>query len=161
MASVNKVILVGNLGRDPEMRYSQEGTAFATISIATTERYKDKNSGEQKEITEWHRVAFAGRLAEVVGEYLQKGSSVYIEGKLRTRKWTDQSGVERFTTEVFADTLQMLGSPSSGGSTQGAGASASGSADEYPAASGRSSAARPAACPTPAKPVDDLEDTSF
>ena len=109
MASVNKVILVGNLGADPETRYLPSGDAVANIRLATTDRYKDKASGEFKELTEWHRVAFFGRLAEIVNEYLKKGSSVYIEGRIRTRKWTDQSGQERYSTEIVADQMQMLG----------------------------------------------------
>ncbi|WP_175939356.1 single-stranded DNA-binding protein [Caballeronia sp. BCC1704] len=109
MASVNKVILVGNLGADPETRYLPSGDAVANIRLATTDRYKDKASGEMKELTEWHRVAFFGRLAEIVNEYLKKGSSVYIEGRIRTRKWTDQSGQERYSTEIVADQMQMLG----------------------------------------------------
>ncbi|MBU6468592.1 MAG: single-stranded DNA-binding protein [Betaproteobacteria bacterium] len=108
MASVNKVILVGNLGRDPEVRYSSEGAAIANISVATTDVWKDK-SGEKQEKTEWHRVAFFGRLAEIAGEYLKKGSQVYLEGRLQTRKWQDKDGQERYTTEVIADRMQMLG----------------------------------------------------
>ncbi|MDR5755896.1 single-stranded DNA-binding protein [Caballeronia sp. LZ035] len=109
MASVNKVILVGNLGADPETRYLPSGDAVANIRLATTDRYKDKASNEFKELTEWHRVAFFGRLAEIVNEYLKKGSSVYIEGRIRTRKWTDQAGQERYSTEIVADQMQMLG----------------------------------------------------
>ncbi|SAL13311.1 single-stranded DNA-binding protein [Caballeronia humi] len=109
MASVNKVILVGNLGADPETRYLPSGDAVANIRLATTDRYKDKSSGEMKELTEWHRVAFFGRLAEIVNEYLKKGSSVYIEGRIRTRKWTDQAGQEKYSTEIVADQMQMLG----------------------------------------------------
>lgn len=108
MASVNKVILVGNLGRDPETRFLPSGDAVTNVSIATTETWKDK-SGEKQESTEWHRVAFFGRLAEVVGEYLTKGSTIYVEGSLQTRKWTDKEGVERFSTEIRADRMQMLG----------------------------------------------------
>jgi single-strand DNA-binding protein len=114
MASVNKVILVGNLGADPEVRYLPSGDAVANIRVATSDRYKDKASGDMKENTEWHRVAFFGRLAEVVGEYLKKGSSVYIEGRIRTRKWTDQAGQERYSTEIVAEQMQMLGSRGSG-----------------------------------------------
>ena len=110
MASVNKVIIVGNLGRDPEMRTFPSGDRVANVTIATTDKWKDKTSGEMKEATEWHRVVFNGRLAEIVGEYLRKGSQVYVEGSLRTRKWTDQQGVEKFTTEIRADQMQMLGS---------------------------------------------------
>ncbi|KMQ80807.1 Single-stranded DNA-binding protein [Candidatus Burkholderia pumila] len=109
MASVNKVILVGNLGADPETRYLPSGDAVANIRLATTDRYKDKASGEFKELTEWHRVAFFGRMAEIVNEYLKKGSSMYIEGRIRTRKWTDQQGQERYSTEIVADQMQMLG----------------------------------------------------
>ncbi|MBL8523769.1 MAG: single-stranded DNA-binding protein [Betaproteobacteria bacterium] len=109
MASVNKVILVGNLGRDPETRYMPDGGAITNISIATTSTWKDKN-GEKQESTEWHRVAFFGKLAEIAGEYLKKGSQVYVEGKLRTRKWQDKDGSDKYTTEVIADAMQMLGS---------------------------------------------------
>ena len=110
MASVNKVIIVGNLGRDPEMRTFPSGDQVANVTIATTDKWKDKQSGEMKEATEWHRVVFNGRLAEIVGQYLRKGSQVYVEGSLRTRKWTDQSGVEKYSTEIRADQMQMLGS---------------------------------------------------
>lgn len=110
MASVNKVILVGNLGRDPEQRTFPSGDQVANVTIATTDKWKDKQSGEMREATEWHRVVFNGRLAEIVGQYLRKGSQVYVEGSLRTRKWTDQSGVEKYSTEIRADSLQMLGS---------------------------------------------------
>lgn len=110
MASINKVILVGNLGRDPEMRYSADGAAICNISIATTSRWKDKASGEQREETEWHRVVFYNRLAEIAGKYLKKGSSVYIEGRLKTRKWQDkETGADRYATDVVADQMQMLG----------------------------------------------------
>ncbi|MEK6594863.1 MAG: single-stranded DNA-binding protein [Pseudomonadota bacterium] len=113
MASVNKVIIVGNLGRDPEVRYLPEGGAVANISVATTDTWKDK-SGEKQERTEWHRVAFFGKLAEIAGEYLKKGSQVYVEGALRTRKWQDKEGKERYTTEIVADRMQMLGSRGGG-----------------------------------------------
>ena len=110
--SVNKVILVGNLGRDPEMRYNPDGFTVANVSIATTSTWKDKNTGERRDDTEWHRVVFFGRQAEVVGQYLKKGSSVYVEGRLKTRKWQDKEGVDRYTTEIVADQMQMLGSRS-------------------------------------------------
>jgi single-strand DNA-binding protein len=113
MASINKVILIGNLGRDPEVRYMPSGDAVANITIATTETWKDKG-GEKQEQTEWHRVAMFGKTAEIAGEYLKKGSQVYIEGKLQTRKWTDKEGQERYTTEIRADRMQMLGSRSGG-----------------------------------------------
>jgi single-strand DNA-binding protein len=119
MASVNKVILVGNLGADPETRYLPSGDAVSNIRLATTDRFKDKASGEMKEATEWHRVAFFGRLAEIVNEYLKKGSSVYIEGKIRTRKWTDPAGVEKYSTEIVADQMQMLGGRTTGAGDEG------------------------------------------
>ncbi len=109
MASVNKVILLGNLGRDPETRYTTGGDAVTNLNIATSEQWKDKN-GEKQEKTEWHRVAFFGKLAEIAGEYLKKGSQVYVEGRLQTRKWQDKEGHERYTTEIVADRMQMLGS---------------------------------------------------
>ena len=109
MASVNKVIIVGNLGRDPEIRYMPSGDAIANIAVATSYKSKDKNTGEQKELTEWHRISFFGRLAEIVGQYLKKGSSVYVEGRLQTRKYTDKDGVEKYATDIIAETMQMLG----------------------------------------------------
>jgi single-strand DNA-binding protein len=109
MASVNKVIIVGNLGRDPEVRTFPSGGRVANVTIATTDRWKDKQSGEMKEATEWHRVVFNERLADIAGEYLRKGSQVYIEGSIRTRKYTDKDGVEKSVTEIRADTMQMLG----------------------------------------------------
>jgi single-strand DNA-binding protein len=121
MASINKVILIGNLGRDPEVRYNPNGVAWCTVSIATTRNWKDKTSGEKIEETEWHRVVFNDRLAEIAGEYLKKGRSIYVEGRLKTRKWTDKDGVEKFTTEVIANDMQMLGSREGGGGGAGAG----------------------------------------
>lgn len=115
MASVNKVILVGNLGADPETRYMPSGDAVTNIRLATTDRYKDKQSNEFKEATEWHRIAFFGKLAEIAGQYLRKGSSVYIEGRIRTRKWQDQSGQDKYSTEIVADQMQMLGGRGQGG----------------------------------------------
>lgn len=118
---VNKVILIGRLGGDPEVRYSPSGTAFANISVATSEQWRDKQTGEQKEQTEWHRVVFSGKIAEIAGEYLRKGSEVYLEGKLRTRKWTDQSGVEKCTTEIqvgVGGVMQMLGGKQDAGQQQ-------------------------------------------
>jgi single-strand DNA-binding protein len=120
---VNKVILVGNLGQDPEVRYMPNGGAVANITLATSESWRDKTTGENKEITEWHRVVLFGKLAEVAGEYLRKGSQVYIEGQLRTRKWTDQSGQEKYTTEVVVNvggTMQMLGGRQQGANAGGA-----------------------------------------
>jgi single-strand DNA-binding protein len=132
MASVNKVIIVGNLGRDPEMRTFPSGDQVANVTIATTDKWKDKQSGEMREATEWHRVVFNGRLAEIVGQYLRKGSQVYVEGSLRTRKWTDQSGVEKYSTEIRADQMQMLGSRQGmGGGGQGGGQQGGGYDDGY------------------------------
>ena len=118
---INKVILVGNLGQDPETKYMPSGSAVTNIRVATTEAWKDKQTGEQQERTEWHRVAFFGRLAEIAGEYLRKGSQVYIEGSLRTRKWQGQDGQDRYTTEIVANEMQMLGSPRGGGGGGGYG----------------------------------------
>lgn len=115
---VNKVILVGNLGKDPEVRYTPDGRAIANITVATSEQWKDKNTGQPQEKTEWHRVVIFGKLAEIAGEYLRKGSQVYLEGKLQTRKWQDQSGADRYTTEVVLDfngVMQMLGGRQGGG----------------------------------------------
>ncbi|MDH4417709.1 MAG: single-stranded DNA-binding protein [Acidovorax sp.] len=119
MASVNKVIIVGNLGRDPEMRTFPSGDQVANVTVATTDKWKDKQTGEMKEPTEWHRIIFNGRLAEIAGQYLRKGSQVYVEGSLRTRRWTDQSGVEKYSTEIRADSLQMLGQRQDGGGQGG------------------------------------------
>ncbi|MDH3309901.1 MAG: single-stranded DNA-binding protein [Gammaproteobacteria bacterium] len=116
---VNKVILIGNLGRDPEVRYSPSGSAVANITLATSESWKDKNSGEKQEKTEWHRVVFFGRLAEIAGEYLKKGSQVYVEGRLQTRKWQDKEGHDRYTTEIVANEMQMLGSRGGAGVPSG------------------------------------------
>jgi len=146
MASVNKVILVGNLGRDPETRYNPEGGAITNISIATTDTWKDKTSGEKQERTEWHRVVFFGRLAEIAGEYLKKGSQVYVEGSLRTRKWQDKEGKERTTTEIVADRMQMLGS------RQGAGDAGNREARE-PVAAGEDKPSK-----KPAGKFDDMDD---
>ncbi len=155
MASVNKVILVGNLGRDPETRYMPDGTAITNFSIATTESWKDKTSGEKQEKTEWHRIATYRRLAEIAGEYLKKGSQVYIEGKLQTRKWTDKDGVEKYTTEIIADEMKMLGSRQGMG-----GGDAGGGGGDYPRASAPSAggASKPAANKGGAAKFDDMDD---
>jgi single-strand DNA-binding protein len=131
MASVNKVIIVGNLGKDPEMRSFPSGDRVANVTIATTDKWKDKTSGEMKEATEWHRVVFNGRLAEIVGEYLRKGSQVYVEGSLRTRKWTDKDGIEKYTTEIRADSMQMLGSRQGMGAPAGGGGAGGGGGGGY------------------------------
>jgi len=141
MASVNKVIIVGNLGRDPEIRYTPEGAAICNVSVATTSQWKDRNSGERREETEWHRVVMYNRLAEIAGEYLRKGRSVYIEGRLKTRKWTDKDNIDRYTTEIVADQMQMLGGREGGSSDGGYGDSSS------PA---RQSSSRPAPASRPA-----------
>ena len=138
MASVNKVILVGNLGRDPETRYMPDGGAITNISIATTSTWKDK-SGEKQEATEWHRISFFGKLAEIAGEYLKKGSQVYVEGRLRTRKWQDKDGVEKTTTEVIADEMKMLGARQGMGGEGG-----SGGGGDYAKSSGGGSSGAPA-----------------
>ncbi len=118
---VNKVILVGNLGKDPDMKYTASGAAIANITIATSESWNDKQTGEKQEKTEWHRVVFFRRLAEIAGEYLRKGSQVYIEGKLQTRKWQDQNGQDRYTTEIVANEMQMLGGRGGEGGARPAG----------------------------------------
>jgi single-strand DNA-binding protein len=117
---INKVILIGNLGRDPEVRYMPSGSAVTNIAVATSETWKDKQSGEKQERTEWHNIVFFNRLAEIAGEYLKKGSKVYIEGSLRTRKWQDKNGQDRYTTEIIANEMQMLDSRGGGSSYQGA-----------------------------------------
>ena len=126
MASVNKVILVGNLGRDPEVRYAPSGAAICNITLATSRNWKDKESGERREETEWHRVVLYNRLGEIAGEYLRKGRSVYIEGRLQTRKWQDKEGQDRWTTEIVADQMQMLGGRDGGEGGAGSGAYGSG-----------------------------------
>jgi single-strand DNA-binding protein len=154
MASVNKVILVGNLGRDPETRYMPDGAAITNVSVATSFQWNDKASGEKKEETEWHRVVFRGKLAEIAGEYLKKGSQVYVEGSLRTRKWQDKDGQDRYTTEIMADRMQMLGSRSGAGEPRG---------EPRGEPATESKAAEPRSAPAPAakKPAgkfDDMED---
>lgn len=149
MASVNKVTVLGNLGRDPEIRYTPSNMAIATVSIATTYKAKDREPE-----TEWHRVVFFGRQAEVAGEYLKKGSSVYVEGRLRTQKWTDKNGIERYTTEIIAESMQMLGGKTSGGG---------GGGEPYDMpASGESRSTAPSAPAPRSKPapaaMDDLDD---
>jgi single-strand DNA-binding protein len=151
MASVNKVIIVGNLGRDPEVRYTPDGASITNVTIATTDTWKDKATGEKKEATEWHRVVFFGKLAEIAGQYLKKGRQVYVEGALRTRKWQDKEGQERYTTEIVANEMKMLGSRE-------------GMSDAPPRESGGNSSAaaggnRPAAAPQPAGGnFNDFED---
>jgi len=164
MASVNKVIIVGNLGRDPETRYMPNGEAVTNVAVATTESWKDKNSGEKKELTEWHRITFYRKLAEIAGQYLKKGSQVYVEGRLQTRKWTDKDGVEKYTTEIIADTMQMLGSrqgmgggASDDGGSYGGGGGAPARQSSGGGASGGSAARAPAAA-RPAPNFSDMDD---
>ena len=154
MASVNKVIIVGNLGRDPEVRYTPNGSAVCNVSVATTRTWKSKDSGDKNEETEWHRVVFYDRLAEIAGEYLKKGRPVYVEGRLKTRKWQDKDGVEKYTTEIVATDMQMLGSRegmgggASGGEDSGYGGGGGGGGYERPAPAARpagAAAGRPAA----------------
>jgi single-strand DNA-binding protein len=154
MASVNKVIVVGNLGRDPETRYMPDGAAITNVSVATSFQWTDKASGEKKEETEWHRVVFRGKLAEVAGEYLKKGSQVYVEGRLRTRKWQDKDGQDKYTTEIIADRMQMLGARAGSGEPRGEPRGEPQRAEE------RQSAATPSASGVkkPAGKFDDLED---
>jgi single-strand DNA-binding protein len=148
MASVNKVIIVGNLGADPETRFLPSGEAVANIRVATTETWKDKTSGEKKEATEWHRIAFFGRLAEIAGEYLKKGSQVYVEGSLRTRKWQDKDGQDRYSTEIRGDVMKMLGRREGGGEPRA-----------EPAMESKAAAPKAAAAAKkPGGKFDDLED---
>jgi single-strand DNA-binding protein len=161
MASVNKVIIVGNLGRDPEIRYMPSGDAIANIAVATSFKSKDRNTGEQKELTEWHRISFFGRLAEIVGQYLKKGSSVYVEGRLQTRKYTDKDGIERYATDIIAENMQMLGGRQGmGGGDAGMGMDEGGggyeSAPSRPAP--RQASPAPAARPQPQRPAPNFSD---
>ena len=166
MASVNKVILIGNLGRDPELRYNPSGVAFCTISLATTRNWKNRESGERQEETEWHRVIFNDKLAEIVGEYCKKGRPIYVEGRLKTRKWQDKEGRDTYTTEIVADQMQLLGGREGGeegggggagggagyargGAAAGGGGGGGGGRDggDFGESSARAPAARPAAAP--------------
>jgi single-strand DNA-binding protein len=158
MASVNKVILIGNLGKDPEVRYAPSGSAICNVTIATSRQWKDKTSGEKQEETEWHRVVFYDRLAEIAGEFLKKGRPVYVEGRLKTRKWTDKDGVEKYTTEIVADQMQLLGS------REGMGGAEDGTGYSRPAG-GESRGATPRPSAPAAKPAaksstgfDDMDD---
>lgn len=181
MASVNKVILIGNLGRDPELRYNPNGVAFCTISLATTRNWKNRESGEKQEETEWHRVVFNDKLAEIVGQYCKKGRPLYVEGRLRTRKWQDKEGRDTYTTEIIADQMQLLGGRDGGdemgggggGSSYGGGRSGSGGGrgadrgDDFDApaaapapraAAPRPPAPRPAPAPKSSTGFDDMDD---
>ena len=168
MASVNKVILIGNLGRDPEVRYTPNGAAICNVTIATSRQWKSKDSGERQEETEWHRVVMYDRLAEIAGEYLKKGKSVYIEGRLKTRKWTDKEGVEKYTTEIIAQEMTMLGGREGGGGGEegggGGGYSREGGGGAREGAPARPARQAPAAAPAPAASsrsntgFDDMDD---
>lgn len=158
MASVNKVIIVGNLGKAPEIRYMPSGDAIANIAVATSYKSKDRDTGEQKEQTEWHRIAFFGRLAEIVGQYLKKGSSVYVEGRLQTRKYTDKDGIERYTTDIVAENMQMLGGRQVDGAEDAADAPAAAANRPAPRQAPPAPAARPQATPRPAPNFSDMDD---
>ena len=152
MASINKVILIGNLGRDPEVRYTPSGAAVCNVTLATSRSWKDKTSGDKVEETEWHRVVFYDRLAEIAGEYLKKGRPVYVEGRLKTRKWTDKEGVEKYTTEIVAAEMQLLGSREGMGGDDAA-------AGQRGAPASRPAAARPAAsAPKSSTGFDNMDD---
>jgi len=150
MSGVNKVIIVGRLGKDPEVRYTSNGQAVAQINLATSESWNDKN-GQKQERTEWHRVSFFGRQAEVVGEYLKKGSQIYVEGRIQTRKWQDKEGQDRYTTEIVADRMQMLGGKSSGGGSFEV-------VENRPAASSGGAAAPAKAAPAAKGSFDNFDD---
>ena len=166
MASINKVIIIGNLGKDPEVRYMPSGSAICNVTVATSRQWKNKESGEKNEETEWHRVALFDRQAEIAGEYLKKGSSVYFEGRLKTRKWTDKEGVERYSTEIIADVMQLLGSRQGaggggGGDEEGGGGYSERSAPQRaaPAPASRPQASAPRVAPKPAATgFDNMDD---
>lgn len=158
---VNKVILVGTLGADPETRYTANGNAICSIRIATNESWTDKATGQKQERTEWHRIKFFGRLAEIAGEYLKKGRQVYVEGSLRTDKYTDKDGIERYSTDVIANEMQMLGGP---GDRSGGGGAGAGGGDEYgsaPRMTGSRGAAPRGPAPAPAAPAGGRKDDDF
>jgi len=156
MASVNKVILIGNLGRDPEVRYAPSGSAICNVTIATSRQWKSKDSGERQEETEWHRVVFYDRLAEIAGEYLKKGRPVYVEGRLKTRKWTDKDGAEKYTTEIIAEQMQLLGGRE--GEAMGEGRESRENRDERPARSAPPRAPAPKPAPKASTGFDDMDD---
>lgn len=154
MASLNKVQIIGNLGRDPEVRYTPNGNAVCNVSVATTRQWKNKDSGDRQEETEWHRVVFYDRLAEIAGEYLKKGRSVYVEGRLKTRKWQDKEGKDQYTTEIIAEQMQMLG----GREGMGGGAGEERGGDDYAERPQRAApAARPAASKPASKPATGFD----
>jgi single-strand DNA-binding protein len=162
MASVNKVIIIGNLGRDPEVRYTPSGAAVCNLRLATTRNWKSRDTGERQEETEWHSVVLYDRQAEVAGEYLKKGRAVYIEGRLKTRKWQDKDGNDRYTTEIVAETMQLLGGRDSGGGDEGGGGysrdseGGGGMSNSRPAPAPRAPAPRPA--PKSSAGIDEMDD---
>ena len=161
MASVNKVILIGNLGRDPEIRYAASGSAICNLTLATSRQWKDRNTGERQEETEWHRVVLYDRLAEIAGEYLKRGSSCYIEGRLRTRKWQDKEGMDRYTTEIIAESMKLLGGRGDGGGSGGGGYDGGYAprAAQQPASKPASAPARqPASSANEGSGFDDMDD---
>jgi single-strand DNA-binding protein len=160
MASVNKVILIGNLGRDPEVRYTPSGSAVCNVSLATTRNWKNRDSGDKVEETEWHRVVFYDRLAEIAGEYLKKGRPVYVEGRLKTRKWQDKEGRDTYTTEVIAEQMQLLGGRESGGMGGGGGDDDGGYAPREPEARAPRAAPAPRQAPAP-RPAPQRSATGF
>lgn len=160
MASINKVILIGNLGRDPEVRYTPNGAAVCNVSVATTRNWKDKNSGDKVEETEWHRVVFYDRLAEIAGEYLKKGRPVYVEGRLKTRKWQDKDGKDNYTTEIVAEQMQLLGGREGGGGG-GYGGGNQGGGDDFNQEAPSRPATRPAAGQRPAPAPAPKSSTGF
>jgi single-strand DNA-binding protein len=161
MASVNKVIIVDNLGKDPEVRYMPSGSAICNANIATTRTWKNKETGDKNEETEWHRVVFFDRQAEVAGEYLKKGSSVYVEGRLKTRKWTDKEGVERYTTEIVAEVMQLLGGRQSAGGSAGSDDEGGGSSERGNAPAQRPAPASRPAAQAAARPAPQKSATGF
>ena len=161
MASINKVIIIGNLGKDPEVRYTPNGSAVCNITVATSRQWKDKNSGEKQEETEWHRIVFFDRMAEIAGEYLKKGRPVYVEGRLKTRKWTDKDGVEKYTTEIMAENMQLLGGrEGGGGGDEGGGGGYSRGSQGGDRGERSAPASRPAAkqAPKSSTGFDDMDD---
>ena len=160
MAAINKVILIGNLGKDPEVRYTPNGNAICNVSVATTRTWKDKTSGDKQEETEWHRVVFYDRLAEIAGEYLKKGRPIYVEGRLKTRKWQNKEGQDVYTTEIIANEMQMLGGREGMGGADEGGGGGGGNHNSRPA-SAPAPASRPAASKPASKPstgFDDMDD---
>jgi single-strand DNA-binding protein len=158
MASINKVIIIGNLGKDPEVRYTPSGSAVCNITVATSRQWKDKTSGEKQEETEWHRIVFFDRMAEIAGEYLKKGRPVYVEGRLKTRKWTDKDGVEKYSTEIMAENMQLLGGREGGG---GGGGDEGGGGGYSRGASGGGERAAPAPRQAPQRPAAQKSSTGF